>query len=105
MDWSGTAFFGPCSYYMNHDANRDYASSKLNDGYLDMPVLFLHGLYDYTCETVASRLAEPMRTYCRSLHEQTIRSGHWMAQERPREVNAALVSWMATSLPGYWPAP
>jgi hypothetical protein len=34
------------------------------------------------------------------LTEQTIRTGHWMAQEKPREVNAALVKWLATSVPG-----
>jgi pimeloyl-ACP methyl ester carboxylesterase len=100
---SRNGFFGPCSYYMNHGTNRTYAAKAVNDGYLDMPVLFLHGLFDYTCETVQSRLAEPMRTYCRNLCERTIKSGHWMAQERPREVNAALVEWMATCVPDHWP--
>jgi hypothetical protein len=27
------------------------------------------------------------------------------AQEKPREVNAALVKWLATSVPGIWPRP
>lgn len=44
---------------MNHDRNGQYARTA-NGGKLDMPVLFLHGLYDFT-ETVASRLANPMR--------------------------------------------
>ena len=97
---SRNGFFGPCSYYMNHDANAKYAAKVLTDGVLEMPVLFLHGLFDYTCETTQSRLAEPMRALCRNLTERTIESGHWMAQERPCEVNAALAQWLATSVPG-----
>jgi pimeloyl-ACP methyl ester carboxylesterase len=44
-----------------------------------------------------------MRTYCRNLTEETIRSGHWLAQEKPVEVNAALVKWLATTVPEVWP--
>ena len=48
-----------------------------------MPVLFLHAEYDYVCETMQSRLAEPMRTDCSDLTEVVVQSGHWMAQEQP----------------------
>ncbi|MGE0822776.1 MAG: alpha/beta fold hydrolase [Candidatus Binatia bacterium] len=98
-------FYGPSSWYMNHLANAEYAKSAQNDGYLDMPVLFLNARYDYVCECTHSRLAEPMRTYCRKLTELTIRSGHWMAQEKPTEVNAALAQWLATSVSSVWPQP
>lgn len=97
-------FFGPDSYYMNHAANAAYAASARNGGRLDMPVLFLAARYDYTCESVASRLAEPMRGQCRDLTEVIIDSGHWMAQEKPLQVNAALTRWLATSVPQAWPA-
>ena len=96
-------FFGPNSYYMNHQANAQYAEQAMAGGYLDMPTLFLAAEYDYTCETITSRLAEPMATYCRDLTTATIRSGHWMAQERPIEVNAALAHWLATRVPDGWP--
>jgi hypothetical protein len=33
-----------------------------------------------------------------------VRSGHWMAQEKPAAVNAALVRWMAKEFPELWPA-
>ena len=69
-----------------------------------MPVLFLHADYDDVCETIASRLAEPMRQDCRNLTEAAISSGHWMAQEKPTAVNAALAKWLATKLPELWPA-
>ena len=96
-------FFGPDSYYMNPDRNADYTRQAKDGGRLDLPVLFLHGEYDYTCETVSSRLAEPMRQDCRDLAEVVIQSGHWMAQEKPLEVNAALARWLATKVPAVWP--
>ncbi len=92
-------FFGPGSYYMNHARNAAYAAQADNDGVLELPVLFLAARYDYTCESVVSSLADPMRLYCRSFHEQIIDSGHWMAQERPLEVNDALADWLANQVP------
>ena len=61
-------FFGPDSWYMNHKANGAYARRAQNGGKLAMPVLFLHGAYDTTCETMHSRLAEPMRQRLRRPH-------------------------------------
>jgi len=98
-------FFGPDSWYMNGDRNVAYAARARDGGRLSLPVLFLHGEYDYTCETVHSRLAEPMRRDCRDLTELVVPSGHWMAQEKPRVVNAALAKWIATKLPDVWPTP
>ena len=69
-----------------------------------MPVLFLHGAYDTTCETMNSRFAEPMRGDCSDLTEVVVKSGHWMAQEQPVAVNAALARWLAAKLPDYWSA-
>ena len=98
-------FFGPNSYYMNHEANAVYAARAVNGAYLDMPVLFIAAQYDYTCESITSRLAEPMRKYCRRLNETVVYSGHWMAQEKPLDVNAALTRWLATSVVESWPIP
>jgi len=69
-----------------------------------MPVLFLHGANDLTCDTMGSRLAEPMRQSCADLTEVVIQSGHWMAQECPVAVNGALAKWLATKLPEVWPS-
>jgi pimeloyl-ACP methyl ester carboxylesterase len=98
-------FFGPDSWYMNAGRNLAYAARAKDGGTLRLPVLFLHGEYDYTCETVSSRLAEPMRRACRDLTEVIVPSGHWMAQEKPRAVNGALAKWLVTRLPAVWPAP
>ena len=97
-------FFGPDSWYMNHQANGAYARLSKNGGRLSMPVLFLHGAYDTICETMTSWLAEPMRRDCADLTEVVVESGHWMAQENPLAVNAALAKWLATRLPAYWTA-
>ncbi|MDG2121496.1 MAG: alpha/beta hydrolase [Actinomycetota bacterium] len=96
-------FFGPDSWYLNHEANSTYAASADNDGVLSMPVLFLHARYDYVCETISSELALPMRDYCSDLTEFTLDTGHWMAQEDPARVNAALVSWLQSSVSSWWP--
>lgn len=96
-------FFGPDSLYMNDAANLDYSDRSVNDGRLDMPVLFVAGRYDITCEFVDSRLADPMREFCSNLTETVVPSGHWMAQEKPTELNAVLTRWIAASLPCFWP--
>ncbi|MFK7914467.1 MAG: alpha/beta fold hydrolase [Pseudomonadales bacterium] len=98
-------WFGPASYYMNHGANAAYAQRAVNDGKLTLPALFIAARYDYTCETITSALAEPMRRECTNLTEATLDSGHWMAQERPAAVNAQLIQWLVQSVPAAWPAP
>ncbi|MDG2112299.1 MAG: alpha/beta hydrolase [Actinomycetota bacterium] len=95
-------FLGPDSYYMNHERNAEYGARALHDGVLDMPVLFLGAQYDYTCDTITSELGAPMRSHCTDLTEEVVYSGHWMAQERPRDVNSALVRWLADKLPSLW---
>lgn len=95
-------FFGPDSWYMNHARNTAYAGRALNGGRIAMPVLFLHGAYDTVCETMTSQLAEPMRAHCDDLTEVVVKSGHWMAQEKPVAVNAALARWLASRLGDVW---
>jgi len=94
-------FFGPDAWYMNHGQNEAYSAMVVSDGLLDLPVLFLHALYDYTCETTNSRMAEPMRGLCPDLTEYTLQTGHWMAQEKPTEVNGHLARWLADH--ALWP--
>jgi len=95
-------FFGPDAWYMNADANIVFARQAKAGGRLALPVLFAHGAYDYVCETMTSRLPEPMRAACADLTEVVVNSGHWMAQEQPAAVNAALAHWLATKA-GVWP--
>lgn len=53
---------------------------------------------------MTSRLPEPMRRDCSDHTEVGAKSGHWMAQEQPAAVNAALAKWLAAKLPEYWTA-
>jgi pimeloyl-ACP methyl ester carboxylesterase len=96
-------FFGADSWYMNGEANIAFAERAKANWRLAMPVLFLHAAYDYVCETIDSRLAEPMRASCANLTEAVVQSGHWMAQEKPIQVNAALAKWLTAQLPDLWP--
>ena len=95
--------FGPNAWYMNARANADYAHRAAPDSRLAMPVLFFHAAYDYVCDTIGSRLAEPMRAACADLTELTLPTGHWMAQERPELVNAGLARWLAARFPQHGP--
>ena len=91
---------------LTQDSKTGYAATTaVNGGRLDMPVLFLTGAYDYVCECVDSALPRAMREYCSKLTERTVRSGHFMAQEKPVDVNNALVRWMACEVPSVWPEP
>ena len=90
-----TGFFGPDAWYANNDRNLEYAARVRDGGVLRLPVLFLHATYDTICETVDSNMAEPMRRDCTDLTERIVDAGHWMPQERPAEVNAAIEAWLS----------
>ncbi|MFT5100161.1 MAG: pimeloyl-ACP methyl ester carboxylesterase [Candidatus Azotimanducaceae bacterium] len=96
-------WFGPSAYYVNSTLNAEYASTAVNEGHLAMPALFIAAQYDSVCETINSRLAEPMRKECDKLSEAVIYSGHWMAQEKPAEVNSVLVKWLRSEVEQFWP--
>ena len=96
-------FFGPDAWYMNGPANIAFAERAKANWRLAMPVLFVHAAYDYVCETIDSDLPKPMREYCARLTEAHVESGHWMAQEKPIQVNVALAKWLAAEFPALWP--
>lgn len=99
-----TGFWAADAWYLNHKRNREYALQKWkNGGYLHMPVLFIGARFDNVCDTVTSRLTEPMREHCKDLTEVTIDAGHWVPQEKPIEVNAAIARWLAESVKQHWP--
>ena len=97
-------FFGPGSWYMNTERNIAFAKDAKDGGRISLPALFLHAAYDYICATIDSRLADPMREHCANLTEVTVLSGHWMAQEKPVDVNAAIAKWLALKFPELWRA-
>ena len=90
---SENGFFGPNSWYVNGDANQAYFDEK-PDHTLTMPALFVHATYDYVCDTTNTGFAEPMRQLCQTLSEHRLNCGHWMAQEKPQELNDILSQWL-----------
>ncbi|HEY0803687.1 MAG TPA: alpha/beta hydrolase [Pseudonocardiaceae bacterium] len=89
-------FTGPTAYYLNHAANLAYSDSSINNGHLQLPVLFIEGRYDYVADSAQSDLASPMREYCHRRTEKTIDAGHWVGLEKPADVNAAIADWLDT---------
>ena len=86
-------FFGPNAWYVNGDANQAYLDEKA-DRTLSMPSLFVHATYDYVCDTTTTGFANPMREFCKNLTERRLDCGHWMAQEKPTELNGILAEWL-----------
>lgn len=89
-----TGFGGADAWYLNDAANTAYAAEAPAFGRIALPVLFLHAEWDTVCDTVHSRLADPMREDCTDLTEVTIAGGHMLMLERPGEVNGAITNWL-----------
>lgn len=92
--FTATGFSGADAWYLNDAANLAFAAEAPAFGRLTMPALFLHGAWDTICETVHSRLAEPMRADCADLTEATIDAGHMLMIEQPEAVNQAIRTWL-----------
>jgi len=98
-------FFGPDSWYMNGDRNVAYAARARDGGRLSLPVLFLHGEYDYTCETVHSRLAEPMRRDCNCARMRSATKGFlsfWISTPKLRRNTALPIGVGELSMLSTW---
>ena len=93
----------PATRYMNHGANEAYAEKAVNNGYLEMPCLYIGAEYDGTCDH--ETLSPPQKEHIRDLTTSLIKSGHWMAQEKPVELNAVLAQWLVEKVSGVWPQP
>ncbi|MFW2829540.1 alpha/beta hydrolase [Sphingomonas sp. ID0503] len=94
-DFAANGFSGPIAWYLNDDANMEYAREAHDFGRLAMPVLFLHGARDDVCETVRSPLAQPMREDCSDLTEVIIDAAHQLALEDPDGTNRAIAQWLS----------
>ena len=63
------SFFGPSSWYVNHENNAAFSAKLKPYKPIPQPVLFFHGDYDYVCQTATGTLADPMRERCSDLTE------------------------------------
>jgi soluble epoxide hydrolase/lipid-phosphate phosphatase len=96
--FSRTGFGPSISLYLNDDDNLAYSNASLNDGRLDLPVLFIEAGYDSIADTAVSRLRDPMREFCTNLTETSVNAGHWIALERPNKVNDTIAHWLRRAL-------
>ena len=92
---SENTFFGPNSWYVNGKENEIF-SEAVKDKTIEQPALFVHATYDYVCTTTSSpKLMASTREACKNLTEKRIDCGHWMAQEKPDELNLILKDWLS----------
>lgn len=87
-------FGAPCAWYLNDDANIDYARRAPNDGRLSVPVLFVNGDYDPMNSINGNQLGEPMRASCADLTVTSLAGGHWLPVECKTELVEAIGTWL-----------
>lgn len=44
-----------------------------------------------------------MRKQCKNLKEAQVDASHWVAEEKPAEVNAIIARWLVEEVKGVWP--
>lgn len=87
-------FRTPCAWYLNDDANIEYAHRAPNGGRLSMPVLFVNGDYDPMNTINGNQLGDPMRAACADLTVTSLPGGHWLPVECKTELVAAISRWL-----------
>ena len=89
-------FRGPCSWYLNDDANIAYMRRVPDNARLSMPVLFVNGDWDQMNSIVGNRLGDPMRAACADLTISRLTGAHWLPLERKAELASAIGDWLDT---------
>jgi pimeloyl-ACP methyl ester carboxylesterase len=93
-EFERTGFRGGLNRYRNHD--RDFLFLKGFQGRrIEQPALYIGGERDHVLSMFGNRL-DLMRTALPNLRGMDILPGcgHWTQQERPREVNERLLTWL-----------
>jgi pimeloyl-ACP methyl ester carboxylesterase len=88
-----TGFRGGLNYYRNIDRNWEIAKA-LGTRTIDVPAMFLTGSRDVVARFMPPDVMEGWVTDLRVKHSVE-GAGHWVQQERPDEVNAALIGFLA----------
>lgn len=94
-----SGFFGPLSRYRNHTRDWEFLS-PFRDRKITQPVLFIAGDKDpaFNMFGMADNPIGRMREAIPGFEKGVVLEGcgHWTQQERPAEVNAALIPWLAS---------
>jgi pimeloyl-ACP methyl ester carboxylesterase len=88
-EYERTGFTGGLNWYRNIDRNRE-RTLEYDDRKIDMPALFMAGTRDSTMKWMSPEVMDGRVSDLRS--ELVDGAGHWLQQERPDEVNRALLS-------------
>ncbi|KAJ4348136.1 uncharacterized protein N0V89_009508 [Didymosphaeria variabile] len=92
-------FFPPTAYYLNHEANAEYAKSEAGDGKLEFPVLYVDAKHDAVCSpSTTPRMADGQRASVKDLTVEVVEASHWVMLEKPAEMNSALERWLGSRL-------
>jgi pimeloyl-ACP methyl ester carboxylesterase len=87
-------FRASCAWYLNDDANINYARTAPNGGRLSQPVLFVNGDFDQICSIIGNHQGDPMRAACPDLTVTSMPAGHWLPLERKAELIHAMRAWL-----------
>lgn len=89
-------FRGGLNYYRNLRRNWEI-TTELEGATVEMPTLFIGGAGDSVLAgATREQLVDTLGTVCQDLRDVVLlpEAGHWIQQERPQEVNAALLSFV-----------
>lgn len=64
----------------------------------------IHATYDTVCATDNPKFTANMHKHCKKLTEARVDASHWVAEEKPQEVNAIIAKWLLEEVKGIWPA-
>ena len=92
----GSGFRGGLNYYRNIDRNWELTAPWAGAG-ITIPALFIAGTRDVVITGFGKAALEAMPVSVPGLRRQVLieGAGHWIQQERPAEVNAALLEFLA----------
>ncbi len=88
-----TGFSGPLNYYRNLDRNWE-RNAALAEHRVEQPALFITGARDPVQRFMPPEIMDGWLTNLRGI-VRIEGAGHWIQQERPHEVNDALLSFLA----------
>lgn len=91
-NFEASGFFGPTAWYANLDRNWEH-SEDLAETKVTIPAMFLTGSADPVVMMTPASVMDGWVTDLRASHSIE-GAGHWVQQERPDEVNAALVAFL-----------
>jgi pimeloyl-ACP methyl ester carboxylesterase len=100
-EFAPTGFTGPVNWYRNLDRNWELTAA-LQDAKVTPPALFVAGDRDLVAASPqAKEMIAGMRAFVPNLRDAIWlpSCGHWTQQERPAEVNAALIEFLKDLTP------